>query len=391
MLEMLKRVKKRFKKFVKLKIKYPTYYKLQSKRPIKNKIVFIENRFPDITNNFRLIHERLQKAAEFNIVDLFLMEVSVDKRIYDKKCMEMIRQVADAQYVFVNDSSNIVGCIPFRQETKVIQLWHGCGAYKKWGFSNEDLQFGANRRELLKYPYYADYSLVTVSSPEVIWAYKEAFNLSDGNDVVKATGVSRTDIFFDEIFIQKAYSHLYDMVPQAKKKKVILYAPTFRGNVANAKAPANLNQKIFCNNFRDEYIMIIKHHPSVKLRPTIEEGCENCIFDFTEEMTIEELICVSDICITDYSSIIFEYALFERPIIVYAYDIDNYLDWRGFYYDFESFVPGPIVKDNRELMECIKGINDYDLMKVKRFKEKFMSACDGKATDRILESIFGKM
>lgn len=374
-------------RFWRLKIKYPLYYRLCALGPLdREKAVFIENRFPRITDSFSLLHQKLCEEYQCRVTDCFLLEVDGTRKEYDRRCMAMIREAAGAAYVFVNDASNVVGCLPFRKGTKVIQVWHACGAFKKWGFSNASGKFGADYRELLRYPYYANYALVTVSSPEVAWAYADAFHLPEQNDVVKATGVSRTDIFFDPKFREEAFARLYKRVPQAKGKKVVLYAPTFRGKVRSAQSPANLNQQAFCGRFADQYVLLCKHHPSVKKRPPVEPGCENTVFDVTNDMSIEELLVVSDVCITDYSSIVFEYSLFERPIIIYAYDLDSYIDARGFYYKFEDFVPGPIVKDNRALLDCLAQIDRYDLQKVRDFREKYMGSCDGGATERILQT-----
>ena len=106
------------------------------------------------------------------------------------------------------------------------------------------------------------------------------------------------------------------------------------------------------------------------------------------QMEIEELLCTADICISDYSSLIFEYSLFEKPMIFFAYDLDEYFDYRGFYYDYDEMTPGPIVKDSHELIRTIKEIDAaFDPAEVAAFKEKFMSACDGKATERIIDTI----
>jgi len=132
----------------------------------------------------------------------------------------------------------------------------------------------------------------------------------------------------------------------------------------------------------------MKHHPFVKERPVIDERCSQFAFDVTDEMEIEELLCTADICISDYSSLIFEYSLFEKPMIFFAYDLDEYFDHRGFYYDYDEMTPGPIVKDPQQLIQVIKEIDaDFDPAEVAAFREKFMSACDGKATARILDTI----
>ena len=106
-------------------------------------------------------------------------------------------------------------------------------------------------------------------------------------------------------------------------------------------------------------------------------------------MTIEDLLCVSDICISDYSSLVFEYSLFERPMLFFAYDLDEYFDWRGFYYDYNELTPGPVCKTNDEMIDYISHLEErFDRQKVIDFKEKFMRSCDGHATDRILHMVF---
>ena len=104
---------------------------------------------------------------------------------------------------------------------------------------------------------------------------------------------------------------------------------------------------------------------------------------------IEELLCVSDICISDYSSIVFEYSLFGRPMLFYAYDLEDYFDWRGFYYPYYDLAPGPVVRTNEEIIHYIQNIeHNFDRECVRKFREKFMAACDGHATERILQLVF---
>ena len=108
--------------------------------------------------------------------------------------------------------------------------------------------------------------------------------------------------------------------------------------------------------------------------------------DVTDRLTIEELLMVSDICISDYSSLIFEYSLFERPMIFYAYDQADYDDWRGFYYDYHEMTPGPVVTTDDEIIDYITNVEDqFDRQQVADFRYKFMRSCDGQATERILE------
>lgn len=135
-----------------------------------------------------------------------------------------------------------------------------------------------------------------------------------------------------------------------------------------------------------DHILLIKHHPFVKERPPIPAEAADFAFDMTDRLTIEELITSADICITDYSSIIFEYSLFERPLIFFAFDLDSYLDERGFYYPPQDMMPGPVCRTQDELIrELQKARETFDLARVREFKYRFMSGCDGHATSRVLE------
>ncbi|MBQ7116959.1 MAG: CDP-glycerol glycerophosphotransferase family protein, partial [Clostridia bacterium] len=109
-----------------------------------------------------------------------------------------------------------------------------------------------------------------------------------------------------------------------------------------------------------------------------------------DKMSVDELLCVSDICISDYSSLVFEYSLFEKPMIFFAYDLKEYFDSRGFYYDYEELTPGPICGTTDEIIAYIGNIEQsFDKGEVKKFRNKFMSACDGRSTERIISEVFG--
>ena len=298
-----------------------------------------------------------------------------------------IKEFATAGYVFTSDYLKVIGGFTKRKETTVVQLWHGCGAFKKFGFSTADLMFGGTREEKDKYPDYRNEDLITVSSPEVIWAYEEAMG-HHGDGSVQATGISRTDVFFDEAFIRDAKERVIKAVPEAAGKKIIMYAPTFRGRVRNASPPDRLDVQEMKEALGDEYFLLIKHHPFAKARPLIPGECRDFAKDVTGSMSIDDLICSADICISDYSSLIFEYALFGRPMIFFAYDLDEYNDWRGFYYNYDELTPGPVVSTTEEIIKYIENIgSEFDADAVTDFRNKYMSACDGHATERILERI----
>ena len=346
--------------------------------------------FDEITDSFRLVYDRM-KADGFDVHEQFIENIKPGKWGYIKRCLRMLEDISDAHYVFLNDACNVTSCIPLRKGTKIYQLWHACGAFKKFGMSTAELIFGDNRKTLEKYPNYGNLSYVTVSSPEVIWAYEEDMNLKDTKTQVVATGVSRTDVFYDQHFIEQSKAAVYSVCPAAENKKIILYAPTFRGRVAKAESPDCLDIPAMKRALGDEYVLLIKHHPFVKQPPVVPEDCADFAMDVTKSLEIDQLLCASDVCVSDYSSLIFEYSLFERPMIFFAYDLDDYFDWRGFYYNYDELTPGPVVKETEEIIDYIRHLDArFDKAQVHAFKEKFMSSCDGHATDRIMALVYAE-
>ena len=390
-MSVLKKFKKKFisklrriRKNYRYKVYFPKVYSSYCTEPVQeNKVLFLEMRFTKLSNSFELIYKALEESGEYDLKCSYVQFNFIRGREFTQRVNEMLKELATAKYVFVDDASLILSSIPLRKETVAINLWHACGAFKKFGRSTAELKFGSSAATLDKYPNYGNLTHVTVSSPEVIWAYEEAMHLPKG--IVKATGVSRTDQFYDKEFVESRKQKLYEIMPEAKDKKVILYAPTFRGHVATASSPDRIDFERFCRELGNEYVIVCKHHPFVKNPPIIPEELQHFARDLTKYLSIEDLLCCADICISDYSSLVFEYSLFEKPMIFYAYDYDNYCDWRGFYYDYSEFTPGPVVQTEDELLNSIKNIDtQFDKQKVIDFKEKFMGSCDGHATERII-------
>ena len=319
---------KKARKHIMLRFVFPMTYKrsARGKEIQDKKVVFVEIRYKKIVSAYQLVYDRLI-AEGYDVHVQYIQNISPNRWAYIGRCIEMLKDISDAHYVFLNDGCNITSCVPMRKETVVFQLWHACGAFKKFGMSTADLIFGDNRKNQERYPNYRNITYVSVSSPEIIWAYREAMNLDGTDTQVIPVGVSRTDVFYDKDFIEDAKEQVYAVCPQARDKKIILYAPTFRGRVAKAKTPDCLAIPAMKEAFGDEYVLLLKHHPLVKKRPKVPEECQDFAMDITKDLDIEQLLCVSDICISDYSSLIFEYSLFERPMIFYAYDLDYNFDW----------------------------------------------------------------
>lgn len=175
-------------------------------------------------------------------------------------------------------------------------------------------------------------------------------------------------------------------IPQGKK--VILYAPTWRdsedGGSSYAIAPPMDIEK-WRRELGDEYVLLFRtHHLTTKLMG-IQFG--DFVIDGSKEQNVNNTLCVSDILITDYSSIAFDYAILERPIIAFAYDYEEYLETRGLNEDLYTMFPGSVFEKEDDVIAHIRHLNpEEELKKSKRIRERYVEA-NGNATKACLDFI----
>jgi CDP-ribitol ribitolphosphotransferase len=368
----------------------PLAYWRAATQPVDpRKVVFVIEKGDTIPSAYSVMLPYLRDVIGMDVrVHIIGFNEGIGRAEHLRRSMALARAAATASVVFLDDASREISCLPLRPETRVVQLWHACGAFKKWGASTEGLRFGHTLKQVKRHPFYANLSLVTVSSPEVEWAYREAMLLEESPEVVQPLGVSRTDVFFDDAFIEQSFHSLYEQVPQAMGKRVLLYAPTFRGDIEGAEAPDALDIAQLASELGEDWVLLINHHPFVKSRPVIPAGYESFAFDVTGELPINQLLTTADALVTDYSSVVFEYSLTNRPICFFAYDLEDYDDWRGFYYPYEEMTPGPVVRTTAEVAAFVRDTaTAFDDTEVRTFRNRFMSSCDGHSTQRIWQAI----
>ena len=178
-------------------------------------------------------------------------------------------------------------------------------------------------------------------------------------------------------------------------KKTILYAPTWRDDEfydsGSIKFNLKLDLKMLEEALGDEYCVLVRTHYFIADKLDLSEF-GNFAIDVSRYDDIAELYLISDILITDYSSVFFDYANLKRPILFYTYDLDKYEhQLRGFYIDIRKDVPGPLLFTTQEVIDSIKNIGTlkeeyketYD-----EFYEKFCNIDDGNASRRIVEKVW---
>ena len=146
-----------------------------------------------------------------------------------------------------------------------------------------------------------------------------------------------------------------------------------------------MDLKKFNEALGSEYILALRLHPKIKDFYTGNIESDEDYIDCSDYPSEQELMMLSDILITDYSSIMIEFAVLDKPIIFFVYDLDNYLRTeRGFYYDFEKTVPGKLVYSSDELISAIEN-NDFDKDKLLSFTRTQFDAIDGKSSERVVD------
>lgn len=356
--------------------------KLFGKFKIKpNRIVFISNRRTDLSGNFEFVYDILKKDETLDF--RFLLDDRNVKEMSVKNAFLYGYYSATAKVILIDDFTPLLYRIPKREGTSLIQLWHACGAFKTFGYSRLGKEGGQKQSN----PNHRNYDYAIVSSREIEKFYAEGFGISLEKAV--ATGVPRTDIFFDQEYKEKVRKEFYEKYPQLKEKKIMLFAPTFRGNgKLSGYYPVDKFDVVrVYEELEEEYAILVKHHPFVQDRNEIPEKYQDYIIDLSDHSELNDLLFVADLLVTDYSSVIFEAALLDIPMLFYAYDLQRYISTRGFYYEYEKFVPGKIAESFGKAMEAIKN-KDFETEKIKTFKTRFFDDLDGRSSQRTVDLIY---
>lgn len=347
---------------------------------VKEDQIFIlsESRM-DLSGNLKYIDEKIDKD-KFNVIYSFKKNILTKRTLNEK--IEFCKNLATSKYILVDDFIPTMYPIPLRKDTRFIQVWHAMGAFKKVGFSRMGKPGGPSKRSLT----HRNYTDAIVSSEKIRKDYAEAFGITI--DKVHALGIPRTDIFFDSGYREKIKRRLEERYPEIINKKVILFAPTFRGNgVKTAHYDFSwISLKKIQEKLDGDYIFIIKMHPFIKNK--YEGKVDTSFFlDLSEEREINDLLFITDVLITDYSSVIFEASLLNIRTIFFSPDLEEYINTRDFYYSYEEYTFGPVVTNDDELIEAIEKENvDFD--KLEKFKAKFCCSCDGKSAERFVKYFF---
>lgn len=285
--------------------------------------------------------------------------------------------IQNSKVIVTDDYLSYLRRIDLKDDQRVIQIWHACGAFKKFGL---DVAGCDIEKELKSHK---QYDAVIVSSEEVRKVYAEAFGIPE--ERVLALGTPRTDRLVSKKGKVQRTKEFYERYPKAKNKKLIVYAPTFREQEGER---IELDPKLEWNEISrflgEDKMLLIRNHPVMKYDLLKGKTYFN-IKNVPDENT-NDLMAIADVVVTDYSSVMFEAALLDKSIVFYCPDLESYD--RDFYLNFPEDVYGEFATNQDEFLKSLTKALECDKIKgLDTFKKRYLGSCDGHSAKRVARLI----
>ena len=395
----------RFLIYVKNKIMYSYYYLFYKVSP---KMILFESFYgnsyscsPKAIYEYMLTDERFK---DFTFVWAFKNPKAKKKYFNDPRTKlvtynraKYFEYCSKAKYWITN--SRIPDTLIKKDEQVYVQCWHGT-PLKRLGHDIEIKSVNSTENKKVRNKRYdrdaSMYNYMISPSKFCTEKFTSAFNLKNlhKEDVIIEKGYPRNDYLFN--YKKSDVKRIKKELNVPLDKKVILYAPTFRDNQHSNNIGYTYSIAVDFDNLKkkigDEYIVLFRPHYFIANKFNFDKY-KGFVYNVSEYEDINELYIISDILITDYSSVFFDFANLKRPMLFYMYDLEEYKNnLRDFYIDLKE-LPGPIVETEKKLISEIKNIENYDKKyktKYEKFNKKYNYLDDGKATERVIEVIFGE-
>ncbi|TDD66489.1 CDP-glycerol:glycerophosphate glycerophosphotransferase [Actinomadura darangshiensis] len=362
-------------------------------RPLRPAVLYDSYSGKQYSDSPRALHEELVRR-DADVEHLWLVrdaqvELPGTARPVRMWGAEWYEAMARSRYIVTN--AHLPEWFVRRDGQTVVQTWHGT-PLKRIGFDIEDVQF-ANVRYLEK-----------VAKEVRNWSYLVSPNAFSTPILRRAfryegeiieTGYPRNDVLAspDGAMLAELVRERLGLPPG---KRAVLYAPTWRDDRFYGPGKYRLDLRLDLERaaaaLGEDHVLLVRRHPNVV--DTVPEDAGGFVRDVSGYPDIADLFLVADVLLTDYSSLMFDYAGTGRPMLFFTYDLDHYRDeLRGFYFDFEHDAPGPLLGSSDDVIEALRSIDgvahDY-AAPYERFTERFCALDDGKATGRVADRMLEK-
>ena len=371
------------------------YKRFYNKKDVnKNQIMFISFGGKFYSDSPRSIYEYLYNNHndEFDfvwVIDDKKTKIPGNPKKVERFSKEYYKEVAKSKYWVTNGRHAIR--LKKKKDQVLVSTWHGT-PLKKLGFDIGNV-YGKNPNQKKLYRRVSkewDYLI----SPSAF--VSEKLRSSFGYDgVILEEGYPRNDKLYNAT--ESEINEIRESLKIPKDKKVVLYAPTWRDDKFFEDGSIEFKLEMDLDKLKetlsDEYVLLVKTHYFVGNRLDLSDY-EGFVYNVSTYDDIVDLYLISDILVTDYSSVFFDFANLKRPMLFYTYDLDKYENvLRGFYIDIHKDVPGPLVFTTDELADKIANIDKVEEEYKDKYDEFYNTFCyidDGDSSKRVVEKIWKK-
>lgn len=345
--------------------------------PSENKIVFISRQNDEPSLDCLLLskaicdkEENIEIVKEFRrIPDSFIGKIEYVLYMLTRQ----MYLFATSKVVILDGYCILASVLNHKKDLRIVQMWHAMGALKKFGYAALGNEEGKDPEISKILQMHRNYDYVICSSENCVNYYEEAFQIEKEKIIIAS--LPRVDLLVDSKKISFTQEKIYKTYPNLRKKKNILYVPTFRMNAKMQEKVQDLIAKIDLT----KYNLIVKLHPLTKENMELGQVLE------CEEYSALELLDIADYVISDYSAFIFEVAVAQKPLFLYTFDLEEYIHQRGFFIDYCKEMPSKQYRSASEVSRAIER-DEFDMQRIKQFADKYVeykSRCSQKLADFI--------
>ena len=347
----------------------------------RNRVVLATARVTTLDGNLLHVHDAIRRLRPDLEVVLLLEPYSyglAGKLAYLLRLLRGMYYLQTARLFVVDNAYLPIHVAPHRTGTTVVQVWHAAGALKRFGLDTHVPPAEPERTFLHRY-----YDAVVVGGEWTRGPYAAA--LRTPVERVEALGSPMTDAFFDEPAMTAARDRVVAAHPSLAGRRVILYAPTFRGRGITKRAATGLDAARLRAALPPEDALVLKTHPNLDPNATATDGFDVVVDPRTD---INDLLPAADLLITDYSSSVVEFALLHRPIVLLVGDLAEYEVDPGLYLDYRTEMIGTQVTDTAGVIEAIRE-ERFDLSGYEAFIDRQLGMARGGASERFVRRFLG--
>ena len=345
------------------------------------RVALVTARTPTLEGNLRAVHDAIRARRPEAEIVLLLDPYGYGPWSKVRYLGRMIRgmyHVRTAGLVVVDNAYLPVHVAAHGPGTTVVQVWHAAGALKRFG-ADATTPLAEPERTFLHRHY--DWVVTAGDASREPWSAA----LRTPVERVLPLGTPRTDAFFDQAAMGAARARVLGAYPALAGRRVVLYAPTFRGRGKAKRPTLALDAVRLRAALPPDHVLVLKTHPNLDAGPMSTAGYDVVVDPVAE---INDLLVVADVLVTDYSSSIFEYALLGRPIVLLVGDLAEYEADPGLYLDYRTDMIGARVADTDGVIDAVLR-GTVDPASYGAFIARHLGACDGHASDRFVAHFLG--